>query len=537
MSTQDYHWPEGDNWLDLDDRGLGDRVIAQVCRGMDARYYAMFGHHIDWAGGYPDLVDEYTLSNPTGTAYEHMEWGPPDSAIKTNQHWIRHTPLVWCGGWMYLTQAANNSRHAGGTIWVWDDPAQTGQQRYVLPAGFVALNQGAELFGGGLSLGPNFTLSQRWRYLIETMRAVINSLHTQFSTTFTMAAITSTATSYLLNPAAKQWFPAPTFGRWSTAAEHAFLVAQADASPRTVTATLDGSLRTWMMENSNDRGRCLCVYDLPPSFVGHVEMAWNNAFYGWHGGYFGYDWVDDLVFSDSFVESVVFGRAIPYTPYVSDFPPYHCISAYDSYDDLPRHGRPCYRYPLSDGAAPLVTSEDPGSGLSWNQGCGFFSPTMDYIEVCNGARNAISVYQLVGPSGSFTVSLSLHISVTNAGAGRRIQVQVSGGGVSHDETITGTVSKTVAFTVAYTGSAINFTVTLTDLDAGKMLGAGSPQQVADLMPWKTYFTGGDISVAVVGPSSIEVRTMSDPREHEHLTSDGWSGSGSAVASLSVASWS
>ena len=190
MATEYYPWEE--TWIDLEDHALGDtKVVAQLLRGVTSKYWAMYRTHLDWHSMYPDLVDAYTIDSTT-TTFTDIVWGPPDEAIRTDQHWSRNTPLVWCGGWSFLKVAAEASRSEGSDFWQWDDPHIDGEQKYKLHTEFMSLISGTQIGTGG-GLGRPFRCAADWKHTVEVMRETIDDLFLQFSGT---RSVTITQTSH-----------------------------------------------------------------------------------------------------------------------------------------------------------------------------------------------------------------------------------------------------------------------------------------------------------------------------------------------------
>lgn len=532
MPTQEFYWPEGENWLSLEDRAFGDtRIVAQICRGVDARYFAMMGEHIDWHAEHPDLVGPYTLSNPTGTAYEDMEWGPTDEAVICQDHWSRHTPLCWCLGWMHLLQSANGIRSYGGLRWAWDDTAIAGVQRYEPPSEFLSLGDWLRL-----------TKTARWYRIVEVIRGVIDDLHTQFSTEFHLRTTSAESDCYELDPAQREYFPAPTFGRFLGEQEYTALVYQSDHQSGNQ-VLYDGENKAWTMAYNDDFGRRLFtvyyVHQRPPQYDGATpphEILANNAelLWNWYTNGLG-----SIVFSDSFDPSDVFKRA--YRPFYGRTPPY--ISVESAADDNPfdehGYGDCTLRYPLSGAGydPPLRRwTSNPGGGVEWKQGKVLLSPPMNYILSMSGCSRSERVMELSGSDGQFTVECSLTMQTNRADNGRQVRFDIVAPSVSATYTLSGTETRIETFSVAYNSAPVGITVTVTDLMAEQVHVASGGSVETDLMPWMS-FIDEILDVTVISGDGIESRPMSDPREHEFVISGG-NGieDGDARAFLQVVSW-
>lgn len=211
MSTINLPFKEvvDNGWIDLENHSLGDvKIIAQLLRGISARYYAMNLEHLDWHEMYPLLVDEYTIDTTHNlSTYANMNWGPPDEAIKTNQHWVRNTPLVYCGGWFQLLATANNTRTSGNSNWQWDNPHITGHQKYIPHNEFVTLNN---VTVGSLS--NNFFNTARWKYTVETIRETIDDLCMQFTSIINITVVENSCNQYEIDATKQEWQSLPSFG-------------------------------------------------------------------------------------------------------------------------------------------------------------------------------------------------------------------------------------------------------------------------------------------------------------------------------------
>lgn len=195
-------FPLSETWIDLDNHALGDvAIIAQVLRGISSKYFAVNQEHIDWHSLYPNLVSSYTLDTST-TVFENITWGPPNSAIRQDQHWIRNTPLVTCGAWGVLYGLINGVATYGGLFYQWDDPDLTGNQLYTPRADFSVLNNpGAGAVSG---VGTNFLTTARWKRTLGIIRGCLDDLCLMYGTAITLRYMSVTQESVQSPPGLPQ---------------------------------------------------------------------------------------------------------------------------------------------------------------------------------------------------------------------------------------------------------------------------------------------------------------------------------------------
>ena len=178
--------PFYETWIPLANHPLRDpKVITQLCRAIDCKYYAVNDAHFDWAASYPDLFETYSLPEPDGTPWNSVtQWGPPDSAAK-KVPFRKFAPVVWCGAWLKLLQTCvGNSNTAGspGETYYWDDPRAVGNQQYSPPS--EILNLGAVVSPDTGYFSSRFMRSNRWKNTIEIMRRCVDDLILLYSISY-----------------------------------------------------------------------------------------------------------------------------------------------------------------------------------------------------------------------------------------------------------------------------------------------------------------------------------------------------------------
>jgi len=213
---------DNSGWLSLEVDSTANyfgniRIIAQVLRGISARYYAIHNHHYDWNEGYPDLVSDYALDTThTLSTYSQMNWGPPDEAIKCVDHWVKALPLVLCGGWLILLGAAQSTRFDGTNSWNWDDPHIADLQKYIPHDDMLNLNL---VDSTGFSMGRSFINTSRWKHSILTIRECIDDLCLQYTGIHKLVLKSTNGTHYKIQNVDKVWQELPSKGHQINPAE------------------------------------------------------------------------------------------------------------------------------------------------------------------------------------------------------------------------------------------------------------------------------------------------------------------------------